>query len=500
MPFLCCGSKAVQTPENELLDVSKRGKYAIAKEEEAPDDQAAKEKEERALAESVYHDARTALTESMMYQPAKSMISRMELDLDNQPQFLLKSHNVCGIRDSAAVVKQDLEKSQEAVTQAGYPGELTQKELEACLEFRAQIKMKREEGQPTYYEMVHVLDGLEDEAFALCRIMRARKFVVEDVFKLLDESLEVWAEGRANKFYHELPCPLSLVHSQFPLLQYGIAQNGSLVFYVQVSKISLEAIECFTDVENLVPYIWNLLTHAFKKYAAQLQEKHPNTTILAELTVIIDLKGIQRSLFTDKVMQVLKKTVGVLNCFPEFLSKAMIINAPYFFSVIWMVFRQLMDARTTAKVDIYSGEKAGIACMKRYIDDKELLSNYGGKGASSEDVLHQLRREGRTRQMVERLFLDSKKEASCEFDLASNEKATVLIFTRSTAGVSFALSKDGDTTINKMEVKPTDGDKAHPYTRELASNIVGPGHFKVSANSNSNTKDHFLVQVCVYAA
>ena len=117
------------------------------------------------------------------------------------------------------------------------------------MKFRREINSRREE-ESHYYEMVRCWESVEEEAFAICRFMRARKFVVADAIEMMDGNLDVWKEGKANGFYPSLEthlgCPLSVLYTQLPYFQYGTAMNGSVVYYFKPGTVSLDALDCLT--------------------------------------------------------------------------------------------------------------------------------------------------------------------------------------------------------------------------------------------------------------
>jgi hypothetical protein len=455
------------------------------------------EAEERACAESVYHDARQSMTPSMLYRPATTAptLEQATFQLDTAPEQLLFS-NRSSVRDSMVVVRRLLLKPQQQ-PQKGYPGDLTQEELDACLDFRKQLKEKRDE-EPSYYEMVYCYHGVEDEASALCRFMRARKFVVSDTFDMMQGNLDTWKDGKSHDFYPDvdaaLGCPVSVFLTQFPLLHYGISKSGALVSYFQVSTVSLQALDCLTDLENIAAFIWHEFMYGFKEYVPQVQKDHPNTAVRCEMTFVIDLKNIPRSLFTERVMSVLKECCNAFNCFPEILNKMVIVNAPFFFSALWIIIRKFLDARTVAKIDIYSNETKGLTCISEQVSQTELLSDYGGNGPSFDAILQELRPEGTSRQVVERFFLDPHGTHEHKFTLSSTEKAAVDIYTRSIAGASFTLSKSQET-VAQVNVKQNEEGNIEPYSRVLASDLKGPGNVTVAATSNSDSNEYFIVIV-----
>eukprot|EP00797_Seminavis_robusta_P015245 Sro2295_g322340.2 (296) ;mRNA; r:7882-8769 len=293
-------------------------------------------------------------------------------------------------------------------------------------------------------------------------------------------------------------CPASIVPTELPLIPSGIAKNGSMVAYFKAGSIDLKFLDCLTDLDNFISFIWNTFTHRFREMAVQAQKEFPNTTILGEVTIVIDLKGISRSLFTEKVMEVLKKAIKVLNCFPEALSKLIIFNAPFFFSAIWLVLKVFLDPRTIQKVDIFAYESSGMKCIAEHIDSTQLIADYGGKGPSCQDILHQLREKGTLREVVERFMINSRGNKSWDVELAANEKATVSVLTRSSGGVQFTIEKSGEK-VGDVVVEP-DGGGSGAYTKTIVSGVAGPGKLTVAANSSSSHTEYFLVVVRVYPA
>ncbi len=444
------------------------------------------------------------MTDSMRwsYPPATTLTPhRLSLSLDDDPpQSLLKTPASKQSSFRQSLLLRQLPKK--PPQHEGYPGDLTQAELDACLEFRKQVNEQREQ-EPSYYEMVHCYEGVEEEAHALCRFLRARKFVVPDVFSMMTGNLHHWKEGKAHDFYPDLlqtmKCPLDILWTQFPIVNHGIATNGSLVAYFQAGGIQLEALDCLTRLENFVGFIWHEFMYGFKDNMLAARENHPNTPLRFEVTMVIDLRNISRSLFTEKVMAVLKDCCHAFNCFPEVLNKMIIVNAPYFFSALWLVIKQFLDARTVAKIELYSNESKGLECISRYIHKQELLSDYGGKGPSFEQALKRQMDNGACRQMVERFFLVGNHGSyAYDFDLGGGEKATIVVYTKSVSGATFTVSK-GNDTVAEVDVQPTvEGNDVEPYSVDIASQVLGPGTFSVAAKSNSATKEYFLVAILMY--
>ncbi len=107
------------------------------------------------------------------------------------------------------------------VREKGFPGELTETELEAVKHFQSELQTR----DPIYNQIVRALSAVEKEAYALCRWLRARKFDVEKVFELLDEAKDHYAKARENDFYPDLEQALGFSRpvflSQYPAVFCG---------------------------------------------------------------------------------------------------------------------------------------------------------------------------------------------------------------------------------------------------------------------------------------
>lgn len=148
---------------------------------------------------------------------------------------------------------------------------------------------------------------------------------------------------------------------------------------------------------------------------------------------------------------------------------------------------------------IYSGEAKGIVCMKQCVAEDQLISDYGGQGPSSAQLIHEYRKKGTLRQIVEALSLHGKEEKSFEFELAAGEKAAIIVMARSPHCTAITIKKSAGETQDEVEIEPETTDK-QPYAKEVVKNLNGPGKFMFSAGTrpHHHNHDHFWGQVAVY--
>ena len=242
----------------------------------------------------IYYDAVDSFSNAifkMSYPPTRSMVvpptesggrGRQKFSLLDDPKRMLSQRKVLEDLDEeqeeakamkkpnqrASVVKVTKLLESESLGIPGYPGELDERELQACLDFREELKKR----DPAYYEVVRHGAPVEDEAFALCRFLRAREFNVEETFQMLNDNQvpELWNMAKAHDFYRDLEaefdCPAAVLMTLIPLVISGIGKNGATVIYLGTGDgINVDGVECVTDLANLVPFVWCFLYEEGKR-------------------------------------------------------------------------------------------------------------------------------------------------------------------------------------------------------------------------------------------
>lgn len=413
---------------------------------------------------------------------------------------------------------------------AGYPGELSNDELEACLEFRRRLK---EHTDPTYRAMVYLnvdLDletninafgrGPEEEAFALCRFLRARQFDVDKTFAMMDEHVDVFREALTSDNLHRsktvvedhIGCPLPVFTKQFPLLDYGLAKNGAFVVYMKAGMIRLQdGFDCITTadtpesfIQRYMPMVWYVSCRVFCEVMQRLQKERKSSenggdfVVLAEAVVIIDLEGLQRELFTKRTMEFMQQSFGVIQCFPEILNRVVVVNVPYFFTFIWSVLKRFIDARTIKKFGFFSSLSAAQKDLLELVDPSQLLVEYGGKEGNPtyEEALglKQNRDGDYDRYIFDRYTKKTKMPPGATsvtlrtFSLKDTEEADLTVYTQSSFDT--ADCKNGTQFVLLTE-KKENGDKNGSNAKHLDRfgqaratsgdhcSVIGPGNFKL---------------------
>mmetsp|Transcript_14976 Transcript_14976/g.31756 ORF Transcript_14976/g.31756 Transcript_14976/m.31756 type:complete len:340 (+) Transcript_14976:244-1263(+) len=160
-------------------------------------------------------------------------------------------------RCTALLLEEVKEVKEAEVMTKGFPGGLTETELEAVMRFRSELKTR----DPIYGQIVRALSAVEKESYALCRWLRARKFDVDKVFELLDEARPHYNAARENDFYPELEKALGFSRpvflSQYPAVYCGNARNGCPVMYMRAGLVQPDGINCLASIDNVGRFFWN---------------------------------------------------------------------------------------------------------------------------------------------------------------------------------------------------------------------------------------------------
>ncbi|KAL7537694.1 hypothetical protein ACHAWF_005873 [Thalassiosira exigua] len=371
------------------------------------------------------------------------------------------------------------------VREKGFPGELTEEELEAVKLFRDELQTRN----PIYNEIVRSFSVVEKEAYALCRWLRARKFDVEKVFELLDQAKVHYAKAKEHDFYPDLEKALGVSRavflSQYPAVFCGNAKNGCPVLYLKLGSIQPDGIKCVVSVDTVDRFFWNDTIHAFPPILQEGRSINPNFVRTENMT-IYDLKGVSRSQITSDTFDVIKAGNQVMSSFPETLHCLLIINAPSWFGFVWSVVKKLIDPRTASKIEVFTSSKTGSKRMIELIDNSQIPSCYGGSGPSLAEAAAGTKLPGTNNTMVVMnhlvTFPKKKSEKSHDFQVGDAQIMNVTIYTRCKAGCKATLLRT-DTNAVVAEIDVAGETEDEPYS-QIIGDVAGPGSFTIKLEAN----------------
>lgn len=372
----------------------------------------------------------------------------------------------------------------------GFPGELTKEYVGVYTKFRDEVEKRGGEFKKTVYSFGEE----EGEAFCLCRWLRARKFVYDDVIKMVEEATECRKEAREKEFYPDPSVALgvdpSVYISLYPQLYSGNAKNGCPIFISKPGILNVDGMECITTLDGILKFHWHVMMHDYTNRLQENKKNNPEFTNYA-CVCVLDLEGLTASQLSSRALAIIKTQTEVDSlCFPETMSKMVVINAPRFFAMTWRLIKGWIDPRTAGKVDLISSRKEWEKRLKELVDEDQLPSDYGGKSEDTNTTMMKVAPGNMSRQITHLLHV--RAHAHHVVKVEANEELEVIVYTRGTTGAKFSLvDKDNKSKKFVDEVVVVHDGKANdehePPTIKVitSSNISGPAHVKVKADSKS---------------
>jgi len=281
----------------------------------------------------------------------------------------------------------------------GRPGHLSEEEANTYMRFKDELEARGGDFKDT----VFCFGEEEGEVWALCRWLRARKYVYEDVITMVEEATKTRAEAKIKEFYPDpkeaLGCDLSVYYAQFPQLYSGFAKNGVPLFISKPGVLNVDAIECTTTLTGIVKFHWYIMMHDFAD-RLRAQKKKDQQFKKFECVCVLDLAHLTMSQLSSRALAIIKEQSAIDSvCFPETMNKMYIINGPRFFGATWSVIKGWLDPRTASKIEVISSRKQWEAKLLEYVDEDQLPSDYGGKGPDTQATIEKESFTGKLKRM-----------------------------------------------------------------------------------------------------
>lgn len=377
------------------------------------------------------------------------------------------------------------------------------------MKFRDEVEKRGGEFKNTVYSFTEV----EGEVYTLTRWLRARKYVLADTIKMVEEATEERAVPRAVDYYPDAEAALgvdpSIFISQYPQLYSGFSKDGCPVFYSKPGILNIDGIECMTTIDGILKFHWHVMQHDYKKRLLQFKKDNPSFTRF-ECVSILDLSGLAASNLNSRTLDIIKKQAFIDSlCFPETMNKMLVVNAPRFFSATWGIIKGFVDARTAAKIEVVSSSSAAQKKLKEIIDVDQIPSDYGGTAESTDvtlakDAAVNADKGGRSRLKAEVMYVRSY--LSWKFQLKEDEEADIWVYTRAKTGATFTIS---DASTKKPLAPPVvikhnvskDDDNTKPTNGQITTQrISGVPEVKVKAENLKSrmSSESYLVVVNIY--
>jgi len=106
-----------------------------------------------------------------------------------------------------------------------------------------------------------------------------------------------------------------------------------------------------------------------------------------ECFCVLDLNKLTTSQLTRRALAIIKEQAAIDSiCFPETMSKMLIVNCPAFFPPTWRLIKGWLDPRTASKIEVLTG-KAVQKRLLELVESDQLASDYGGTGPDTNKTM-----------------------------------------------------------------------------------------------------------------
>lgn len=281
---------------------------------------------------------------------------------------------------------------------------------------------------------------------------------------------------------------LSIYVAQYPQLYTGMSKRGNPLFFSKPGVLNVSGLECITTIEGILRYHWHEMINSF---GGQLQKNTKQYNLKRfECICVIDLSNLSSSQVTKRALNIVKIQSEIDSlCFPETLSRLIVVNAPGFFSLTWKMIRNWVDARTANKVEIYSSKLKSDQRLRELVDINQLPSDYGGTAISTRTLLETevLQNENKHMKKLISKVLPLRGHSSLAIEVPENQLLRLSAFTRCRQGATLAVTCQSRPLLTGVTLKHNGVgiDEEEPTRIDIVENdFMGPYTYKIKLQSN----------------
>lgn len=183
-----------------------------------------------------------------------------------------------------------------------------------------------------------------------------------------------WRESyKVDNMLQEPQLHFDAIKKYYPHYVYKRSKEGHLVYYEIPGETDLKCLrENGVDIDSLVrhyiyitEFIWNKL----------------DTGEESKLLSIMDLRGVSIGQFAGEVREYMVRAAKLIGAhYPERSYKIFVLNAPWWFNMVWKVLSPLMHANTRAKLTVCGASY--MDKLEELIDINNIPVDIGGKSTT----------------------------------------------------------------------------------------------------------------------
>lgn len=184
------------------------------------------------------------------------------------------------------------------------------------------------------------------------------------------ESLKWREEYKVDTILQEPNPHFDAIKHYYPHFVYNRAKNGSPVYYEIPARTDLKKLrQNGVDLDSLIRHYIYITEFIWLEIDTEPEQK---------LLTIMDLTGVSISQFAGEVKDFMVRAAKLIGAhYPERSYKIFVLNAPWWFNMIWKLMSPLMHANTRAKVTVCGG--TFMDKLEELIDLDQIPAEIGGK-------------------------------------------------------------------------------------------------------------------------
>lgn len=164
------------------------------------------------------------------------------------------------------------------------------------------------------------------------------------------------------------------IKSCYPHFFHGVSKSNSPVYYEKLGSINIKKLmgEHRVSIDMLLKY--NIF---MQEYVWRHLEPDDEC---GKMITVLDVAGIKMSDMMGDTLEYIKKSIQVIQAhYVDRCLKMYIVNAPFYFNMLWQVVSPLLNETTRSKVTIVSSNQREITSnLSEYIHSDQLPLEYSG--------------------------------------------------------------------------------------------------------------------------
>jgi hypothetical protein len=171
----------------------------------------------------------------------------------------------------------------------------------------------------------------------------------------------------------------------------------------------------------------------------------------------------------------------------------LVLNAPKFFSMSWVIIRKLIDPRTAQRIQVFSSGDKGLRALHKMVDESQIPVDYGGTNKSiKQSFTEESADPTLLRQEIELVHAKKKNIGTTNqtWELQKGEYMTIRVYTRSVSSAAITVRVNGAIfkTVQAQSICEEETEDPIAHSTLAVSKLIGPGEVTVEARDLDNAQ------------